>query len=221
MNLQTFIVANIEIELDQIEDVELIRDIQFHLNRAGYPLSIDGIVGEKTLSAWARFKKDNYLAEPEKIGFSSAQILLKALEVKKGYFMPTAGVGWISSPFGSRSSGFHRGIDIAANEGTPIHAVEAGIVSAAISGCRVGNWKCGGGYGNCVYIDHKRLPFTQTRYAHLTRLAAGIEVGREVLKGAVIGYCGNTGHSFGNHLHFETRVNGTAKNPLNFINPIV
>lgn len=221
MKLSFFAESGFEVDIDQIDDKELAADFQFHLNRVGYPLAIDGIIGSRTIAAWAKFKKDNYLSDPDKIGTSSAKLLLRLPEVKKGYFLPTGGIGWVSSPYGPRSGGTHKGVDVACNEGTHIYAVADGIISAAIAGCEIGNWKCGGGYGNVVYIDHQRLPFTQTRYAHLSRLASGIEICITVNKGQLIGFCGNTGHSFGPHLHFETRVSGTAKNPLTFINPIV
>jgi murein DD-endopeptidase MepM/ murein hydrolase activator NlpD len=221
MKLTFFAESGYEVDLAEIDDKELAADLQFYLNRAGYPLTVDGIIGEKTLFAWARFKKDNYLGEPNKIGSSSVKLLLKLPEVKKGYFLPTDGIGWVSSPFGARGNGFHKGIDIACNKGTPIYAVADGIVSTAIDGCKEGNWKCGGGYGNVVYIEHQRIAFSQTRYAHLHRLAAGISTGNPIKAGQIIGYCGNTGHSFGDHLHFEIRVSGVAKNPLSFINPIV
>lgn len=221
MKLTKFAQTDSTVELDKIKDSELIKDLQFYLNRIGYFLDVDGVIGSKTMEAWARFKKDNYLSDPDKIGSTSARLLLNEPEIQKGYFLPTNGNGWISSPFGQRRMGFHRGLDIACSEGTPIYAVAQGTISHAVSGCSVGNFKCGAGYGNVVYIDHQLLPFSQTRYAHLSRLAAGLEIGLVVNKGKLLGYCGNTGHSFGSHLHFETRVNGEAKNPLNFINPIV
>jgi murein DD-endopeptidase MepM/ murein hydrolase activator NlpD len=223
MSLKAFIESNLTVDLDDDKnlDPKLIRDVQYHLDRLGYPLATDGIIGTKTLAAFARFKKDNYLGEPDKLGGSSAKILLEKSTVPKGFFMPTKGIGWISSPFGRRSRGFHKGIDIAANEGVAVYAVDAGIVTAAITGCLVGSWKCGGGYGNVVYLKHNRAEFDETRYAHLARLAAGISIGDKIAKGQLIGYVGNTGHSFGNHLHFETRKNGNAFNPQSVINPIV
>ncbi|MGL5878208.1 MAG: M23 family metallopeptidase [Xenococcaceae cyanobacterium] len=221
MNLLAFYTSGLQLELDTIDDKELIGDIQFHLNRIGYPLKVDGVVGPKTEAAFARFKKDHYLGDATKIGPASAKLLLENPDNASELFRPTDGIGWVSSPFGPRSLGYHKGIDIAANEGTMVYAVAAGRITGAVSGCFVGNFRCGGGYGNCVYIDHVGLPFTQTRYAHLTRLAQGMKVGVDVKKGQLIGYVGNTGHSFGNHLHFETRVNGKARNPIEFINPVV
>jgi murein DD-endopeptidase MepM/ murein hydrolase activator NlpD len=221
VKLEAYIESGMTTDLDQIKDVELIKDIQFHLNRIGYKLAVDGALGNKTEAAWAKFKKDRYLNEPEKIGGSSARLLFNAQTSIGLYCLPTHCIGWVSSPFGPRALGFHKGIDIACNEGTAIYAVADGVITTAISTCRVGSYKCGGGYGNVVYIDHRGKPFEQTRYAHLERLAAGIDVGSAVKAGALLGYCGNTGHSFGPHLHFETRAAGIAKNPLDFFNPIV
>jgi murein DD-endopeptidase MepM/ murein hydrolase activator NlpD len=221
MNLDVFVEQTMTLDVDEIEDIELVKDIQRHLNRIGYSLTVDGVSGAKTCEAWARFKKSRYLSDPDKIGSESAKLLLLAPTIAKRYFLPTEGIGWISSPYGPRSLGFHKGVDIACNEGTAIYAVAEGIITTAISGCEVGNYRCGGGYGNVIYIEHQGLPFSQTRYAHLARLAAGIRIGNSVKKGALIGYCGNTGHSFGPHLHFETRVAGYAKNPIDFINPLI
>jgi murein DD-endopeptidase MepM/ murein hydrolase activator NlpD len=221
MDLRQFIDEKLELDLARIEDKDLARDIQSNLKRIGYPLAIDGDIGPATEKAWAHFKKQFYLDRPEQIGASSARFLLDAPSVTTPFVSPTKGIGWVSSSFGPRSGGFHKGADVACNEGTPIVAVAAGVISHLTDGCRVGNFRCGGGYGNCVYIDHKGLAFSQTRYAHLSRLAAGLRIGDRISAGQTIGYCGNTGHSFGPHLHFETRVNGEAKNPINFINPLV
>lgn len=96
----------------------------------------------------------------------------------------------------------HYGIDIAAVEGAPIYAAASGVVIKA-----AGGWN--NGYGNYVVIDHCN-GYT-TLYAHLSviNVSAGTVVGR----GAVIGASGNTGNSFGAHLHFEVRLNGAYINP--------
>jgi murein DD-endopeptidase MepM/ murein hydrolase activator NlpD len=209
-------------DLQKLSDKDLIKEIQSNLNRIGYDLIIDGIVGNQTLTAWAKFKKDCYLDRPEEIGKSSIKVLLETPDAPKSrFFLPTAGIGWVSSPFGKRSMGFHKGIDIAANEGVMVYAVASGVVTNRVSGCGVGNYRCGGGYGNVVYLRHELEKFDESRYAHLSRLAAGIDIGAKLKKGQLLGYVGNTGHSFGNHLHFEVRKNNTAFNPLLAINPIV
>jgi murein DD-endopeptidase MepM/ murein hydrolase activator NlpD len=112
--------------------------------------------------------------------------------------------GPITSPFGPRWGGFHPGIDIGVPIGTPIHAAKAGTVIFA-------GWM--GGYGNVVIIDHGGG--FSTLYAHQSRLTSS--VGEQVNQGQIIGYSGNTGYTTGPHLHFETRVNGIAQNPLNYL----
>jgi murein DD-endopeptidase MepM/ murein hydrolase activator NlpD len=108
--------------------------------------------------------------------------------------------GPVTSEFGNRWGRLHAGIDIGARIGTPIAAAKAGRV--VFSGQQ-------SGYGNVVVIDHGG-GFT-TLYGHQSRLAAS--VGDNVSQGQVIGYSGNTGHSTGPHLHFETRYGGTPRNP--------
>ena len=108
--------------------------------------------------------------------------------------------GRISSEFGPRWGGFHSGIDIANAAGTPIVASKDGVV--VFSG-----WM--DGYGLFVLLDHGEG--LVTGYAHQSRLAA--EKGATVDRGGVIGYVGSTGRSTGNHLHFEVRDGGAARNP--------
>ena len=112
----------------------------------------------------------------------------------------------ITSKFGQRWGRLHAGLDFGAKAGTPIKAAAAGTVTQAASG-----WN--GGYGTVVVVQHNSA--YSTRYAHMSRL--GTSVGKKVSAGEVIGYVGNTGNSTGNHLHFEIRVNGVAKNPLPYL----
>ena len=119
-----------------------------------------------------------------------------------GLVWPVRGV--VTSEYGYRWGRLHAGIDIAAPGGTPIRAAKAGevIFSGSMSG-----------YGNTVIIDHGG-GFT-TLYAHQSRIGAGDGAG--VSQGQVIGYVGSTGHSTGNHLHFETRVSGSPQNPRRYL----
>ncbi len=112
--------------------------------------------------------------------------------------------GTITSPFGLRWGRLHAGIDIAAPEGTPIRAADSGsVVLSAYTG----------GYGNYTCVQHTGS--LSTCYAHQSGYATS--AGASVSQGQVIGYVGNTGASYGAHLHFETRVNGTPVDPLGYL----
>ena len=127
---------------------------------------------------------------------------------------PLRGAGSISSRFGvPRGDHDHSGLDIAAPGGTPVYAAACGVISALKSGCVVGNSSCGGGYGNYVVIRHSGG--RTTLYAHLSRDV--VSLGDSVTTGQLIGYVGTTGSSTGNHLHFETRINGQAVNPQLYV----
>ena len=115
--------------------------------------------------------------------------------------------GQMSSPFGPRWGRLHAGIDISAGEGTPIHAADSGRV-VLMQGTGAS-----GGYGNYTCVQHTAT--MSTCYAHQSRF--GTSLGASVGQGQVIGYVGNTGHSFGAHLHFEVRINGSPVNPMGYL----
>jgi murein DD-endopeptidase MepM/ murein hydrolase activator NlpD len=96
----------------------------------------------------------------------------------------------------------HKGLDYAADAGSPVRAIGDGVIT------RMG-W--GNGYGNVVEIRH-RNGFV-TRYGHLKGYAAGVHVGSRVEMGKTIAYVGSTGLSTGPHLHFEVLVNGEQRDP--------
>lgn len=123
--------------------------------------------------------------------------------------MPAA-VGMMSSDFGYRSDpitgagAMHSGLDFKGPHGTPILAAADGKVSFA-------GWQ--GGYGNCIEITHANG--LVTRYAHMSGFT--VSLGQDVKRGVQIGRMGSTGRSTGTHLHFEVRVNGSAINPMKFL----
>lgn len=119
-----------------------------------------------------------------------------AMPVKSGYRL--------TSGFGRRWGRLHSGTDFAGAVGTPVYSTADGVVTHA-------GWS--GGYGQLIKIQHEFG--IETRYAHLSRIR--VNVGERVSKGERIGDMGNTGRSTGPHLHYETRVNGNAVNPMNFI----
>jgi len=96
----------------------------------------------------------------------------------------------------------HRGIDYAANSGTPIVATADGTVT------RAGTW---GGYGVMVEVRHAYS--VRTRYAHMTRVARGMTPGVRVRQGQVIGFSGMTGTASGPHVHYEFIRNGVHVDP--------
>jgi murein DD-endopeptidase MepM/ murein hydrolase activator NlpD len=112
--------------------------------------------------------------------------------------------GTFTSPFGMRWGRLHAGIDLAAPEGTPIRAADSGRVVLAA-------WT--GGYGNYTCVQHTGS--LSTCYAHQSSFATSN--GANVGQGQVIGYVGNTGNSFGAHLHFEVRVNGSPVDPMGYL----
>jgi murein DD-endopeptidase MepM/ murein hydrolase activator NlpD len=112
--------------------------------------------------------------------------------------------GAIVSPFGMRWGRLHAGVDIAVASGTPVHAAKAGKVIIA-------GWV--GGYGNYTCIGHGSG--LSTCYGHQARITTS--VGASVSQGQVIGISDCTGHCFGPHVHFETRINGAPVNPMGYL----
>jgi murein DD-endopeptidase MepM/ murein hydrolase activator NlpD len=96
----------------------------------------------------------------------------------------------------------HLAIDIAAGEGAPVYAADAGVVTMAQGGDNYG-------YGNVIQIDHGNG--YSTLYAHLS--VYGVSVCQSVYAGQWIGAAGSTGNSQGAHLHFEVRQGGGFINP--------
>jgi murein DD-endopeptidase MepM/ murein hydrolase activator NlpD len=118
--------------------------------------------------------------------------------------------GGVNSPFGMRASPwsgspeFHRGIDIAADRGTPVVAPADGVVAFA------GHTQ---DYGNAVILEHG--PDVKTVFGHLQTVQ--VARGRRVARGETIALTGSTGRSTGPHLHYEVVVKGRPVNPRNYL----
>ena len=112
--------------------------------------------------------------------------------------------GTVVSPFGQRWGRLHAGVDIAVPGGTPIRAAASGRVAIA-------GWT--GGYGQYTCIQHGGG--VASCYAHQSSI--GVGAGASVKQGQVIGSVGCTGHCFGDHVHFEARVNGSPVNPMGYL----
>jgi len=143
---------------------------------------------------------------------------LKALErvmARAGRMLATLPTRWpvrgaVNSEFGVRHSPwnegreFHSGMDIRAERGTPVYAPASGTVVHAGPAQD---------YGTAIIIDHGQD--IRTLYGHLSKL--NVQNGQRVVRGAVIGYSGNTGRSSGPHLHYEIAVKGQAVNPRAYL----
>lgn len=125
-----------------------------------------------------------------------------------GWTWPVPGYSYLSQSYHSG----HTGIDIAAGEGTPIVAAQSGYVVFSGFGDGSNGFNR---YGNVILISHNNGYYTL--YAHC--VARYVTTGDTVYQGQTIAGVGNTGYSFGNHLHFEVRngVQGSRLNPLNFV----
>jgi murein DD-endopeptidase MepM/ murein hydrolase activator NlpD len=97
----------------------------------------------------------------------------------------------------------HTGVDWATAYGTPIFASGNGTVEVA-------GWE--GGYGKYVKLKHNNG--YETAYGHMSAFAKGLEVGKQVRQGQVIGFVGSTGQSTGAHVHYEILVNGRFVDPM-------
>jgi murein DD-endopeptidase MepM/ murein hydrolase activator NlpD len=117
--------------------------------------------------------------------------------------------GNITSGFGGRNhpllgySKMHTGVDWGSSMGTPIFAAGNGIID------KVG-WE--GGYGKYIRIRHANG--YETAYGHMSAFARGMDSGKKVRQGQVIGYVGSTGLSTGAHLHYEILINGRFVDPM-------
>ena len=118
--------------------------------------------------------------------------------------------GWLTGTFGGRSDpftgeqGFHQGLDISLEKGSPVYATADGTVEAAAYS---------GDYGNLVVLKHGFG--LSTRYGHLSGF--NVKAGQAIKRGDVIGFVGATGRATGAHLHYEILANGKLINPLQLL----
>ena len=134
---------------------------------------------------------------------TKASTAQRSTEKSAGFICPLKKGSFTISAYYGDGRG-HKGMDLAANKGTPIYAVADGKVT--FSGYDKN-------YGYSVVISHGNG--LSTRYAHASKLC--VSSGQTVSQGDVIAGVGSTGYSTGNHLHFEVMVNGTRVNPISYI----
>lgn len=131
---------------------------------------------------------------------------IRLVDVSRGatFHFPTDATARVTSHFGPRRRRFHYGLDLAEPTGSPIYASFDGVVRIS---------KYNRSYGNLIVIRHNNG--LETYYAHLSR--RDVMSGDVVKAGDIVGLCGNTGRSYGSHLHYEIRYQGNAMNPENVI----
>ncbi|MFI9639539.1 M23 family metallopeptidase [Micromonospora sp. NPDC051925] len=116
------------------------------------------------------------------------------------WLLPLQGYDF-NSPYGMRWGKLHTGIDLVAPEGTPYVAIHSGTVTKA-------GWF--GGYGYAVIVQH--ADGSEAIYGHSS--AVSVHEGQQVKAGDQLGLVGNTGHSYGSHLHLEVHVKGQPLDPV-------
>jgi murein DD-endopeptidase MepM/ murein hydrolase activator NlpD len=170
-----------------------------------YKTDIDDILNANDIEEGAKLSIGDKLMIPGANLLSETKTKSTSGGSKGGYSNMPSVAGYFKNPVpgGVKTRGVkpgHKGVDIAAPTGTPIHAAAEGTVLIARNG-----WN--GGFGNYVVMQHPNG--VKTLYAHMSRL--GTTPGAKVSQGEIIGYVGSTGHSTGPHLHFETLG---SKNPF-------
>lgn len=168
-----------------------------------YKVSLNDI---KNYNSDKSLKKGDWIFVPKAVGF------INSSRQPAGYTLENLSFIWplqfstikVSSDYGYRGFSHHDGIDLPAPRKTTIVAVANGKV---ISSSRLK------GYGKTVIIDHGNG--IETLYAHNSDNI--VKVGTYVYKGQKIALVGATGRATGNHLHFEIRVKGKHRDPLDYL----
>ena len=167
------------------------------------------IVNENSETVSNLEEKSQKIVANENLESSLNEMDLDVENLKNAYSFINPITGIVSSKFGSRESeyqkvtGYHTGVDVAAEEGTIIKASMEGIVELVSSE---------GDYGNHINIRSNNV---STLYAHCSKIF--VKEGQIVGQGQEIGVVGNTGNSTGPHLHFEIRIDDRFVDPLKIL----
>ncbi|WP_217913809.1 M23 family metallopeptidase [Miltoncostaea marina] len=199
-----------------------VRELQRELRRRGIRVAVDGAFGPRTRRAVRSLQRRLGLRAS---GVADARVMRRlGLRVRAAAAAPRAvmragrttsrlevfpvrGEYSYSDTWGApRSQGSHEGTDIGADRHTPLVAADDAVVSK-LSRVETG---LGG-----IYLWLRRADGIQYYYAHMQRIAAGLELGSRVSAGQVIGTVGNSGDArYGaTHVHFEIRQNWTSMSP--------
>jgi len=187
-------IQNIENKLKKIN--------QYLIKRGIKGFKVDDIGGNNESSTELSFE-ETYALYDERL----EDFLLGVAFTPMGYpanYTINSLFGYRSDPIRRGRVEFHPGIDFKGRKGDAVKSTADGKVVIA-------GWFQG--YGQCVKIIHKNN--LETLYGHLSKV--NVKVGQTVNTGQVVGQVGSTGHSTGNHLHYEVRKNGKPVNPKNFL----
>ncbi len=157
-------------------------------------------------------------------GFSTASLIDLAQQQGSAYWNtvftndPDAAIQWpfivgvgMSYGYGMRDGRLHEGLDLVPGAGAPVQAIADGKVRIAT--------ESGGNYGVTVYIDHiVDGELITSHYSHMQYDSLQVEAGQTVKVGDIVGKVGNTGRSYGAHMHFELIVDGSTIDPLPWLN---
>lgn len=207
VNIERKLLAEEKIKYDsEIQEVSYMYTDQKTIKKAGvYGVAdVEYIVTEQNGREISREEiSRNVKSEPQ------SEVVLVGTQtpppkVGSGVFINPLPASTVSSAYGSRSGGFHRGLDLAKASGSDIKAADGGTVIYS-------GWY--GTYGYMIEIDHGGG--WTTAYAHCSKLY--VTKGEKVYQGQVIAAVGSTGYSTGPHLHFEVRKYKVTKNPASYI----
>jgi peptidoglycan hydrolase-like protein with peptidoglycan-binding domain len=176
--------------------------LQFELARHGFPPgAIDGALGLHGVAALQRFQRWAGLAADGLAGPSVLAALRAPPAVSPARLFTPLPAAPVGDGFGPRGNGFHAGLDMIADAGTPVTTAGFGTVTFA-------GWS-NGGWGNAVVVRHRFG--LSTLYAHLATIA--VHVGQAAGARVLLGTVGQTGRASGPHLHFEVLLRGANIDP--------
>ncbi|MGG1574638.1 murein hydrolase activator EnvC family protein [Fictibacillus sp. NRS-1165] len=159
-------------------------------------------------AARERAKQPSHHSSPAPAPAPKPEPSYEAPSAARAFIFPSA--GYVTSQLGSRWNKFHAGIDIAKAGYVPIHASASGTVARSYTSST---------YGNVVFLSHYiDGQLYTTVYAHMRDRA--VSTGQTVSQGQTLGHMGNTGHSYGQHLHFELHKGPWNINKTNAVNPL-
>lgn len=190
--------------------------ISFINKDSNYPIIISGNAATTNSSTPLGDGGDSPSNNP--VDTNTSNMNLENINVdSKGWCNPFLPEGWVITTAykkkGSWSAGYHTGIDFGISGG----CAGKSIIAACSGKILTAGW--GGSYGNHVIIDHSTTSGkVYTLYAHMESL--NVTAGQMVSAGQTLGKCGNTGNSYGAHLHFEVRKTNKyadVDDPLNYI----